>query len=321
MAARRLRTVFFGSSEFAVPSLERMLEQHEVVAIYSQPDSPAGRGLRITPTPVSIAGGRAGREVLKPRRLDGPFIESIARLRPELLASASYGKILPSALLELPGLTALNVHPSLLPRYRGASPIQSALRDGCEETGVTVFWMTARMDAGDIAVARSVAIDAADDYATLHNRLAGVGAELLGEAARLLSEGQLTRLPQREEDATYCRTLTKEDLQLQFAVPARIVVNQIRSVSPKPGAWMLLDGKRLKVLKAEVASIHGSVAVDFVSTVNPASTIEPGKLIANEPAGPLIATEPGAIRLLEVVPEGRRLMTGAEFAQHTASRH
>jgi methionyl-tRNA formyltransferase len=313
MAARRLRTVFFGSSEFAVPSLERMLEQHEVVAIYSQPDSPAGRGLRITPTPVSIAGGRAGREVLKPRRLDGPFIESIARLRPELLACTAYGKILPAALLELPGLTALNLHPSLLPRYRGATPIQSALRDGCEETGVTVFWMTARMDAGDIGVARSERIEASDDYGTLHNRLAGVGADLLAQAAGLFSEGQLTRTPQREEDATYCRILTKEDLELRFAFPAHTVVNQIRSVSPKPGAWMLLDGKRLKVLKA--------VAVELVSTVNPASTIQPGTLVASDPAGPLIATKPGAIRLLQVIPEGRRLMTGAEFAQHTASRH
>jgi methionyl-tRNA formyltransferase len=309
MAGRRLRTVFFGSSEFSVPSLERMLERQDVVAVCSQPDKPAGRGLALTPTPVTVAARRAGREVLTPVRLDAAFIERIAKLRPELLATASYGKILPAALLNLSGMTALNVHPSLLPRYRGPTPIQSALRDGCERTGVTVFWMTPRMDAGDIAVARAVPIEASDDYGTLHDRLAGIGGELLDEAATLLNEGDLPRTPQREEDATYSHLLTKQDLRLNFAVPARGVVNQIRSLSPKPGAWMLFDGKRLKVLKAEVVVQRGSGS----------TSAAPGSFVSSDPAGPLIATQPGAIRLLLVVPEGKSQMTGAEFAQRTAS--
>jgi methionyl-tRNA formyltransferase len=310
MAGRRLRTVFFGSSEFSVPLLEHLLEHQDVVAVCSQPDKPAGRGLALTPTPVTIASRRAGRDVLTPARLDAAFIETIANLGPELLACASYGKILPAALLNLPGMTALNVHPSLLPRYRGATPIQSALRDGCEQTGVTVFWMTARMDAGDIAVARAVPIEASDNYGTLHDRLAVVGAELLDEAATLLSVERLPRTPQREEDATYCYVLTKEDLQINFAAKASSVVNQVRSLSPKPGAWMLFEGKRLKVLAAEAVATAGS---DSAATV-------PGSLVANDPMGPLVATRPGAIRLLEVIPEGKPHMTGAEFAQRTASR-
>jgi methionyl-tRNA formyltransferase len=310
MTGRRLRTVFFGSSEFSVPSLEHLLERQDVVAVCSQPDKPAGRGLALTPTPVTVASRRAGREVLTPARLDAAFIESIAKLKPELLAVASYGKILPAALLGLRGMTALNVHPSLLPRYRGATPIQSVLRDGCEQTGVSVFWMTPRMDAGDIAVARAVLIVASDDYGTLHDRLAIVGAELLDEAATLLSDGHLPRTPQREEDATYSRLLTKEDLQINFAAMASSVVGQIRSLSPRPGAWMLFEGKRLKVLKAEVVDNIGSGGANAA----------PGSLISNGPMGPELATLPGAIRLLEVIPEGKPHMTGAEFAQRTASR-
>ncbi|MDQ6767250.1 MAG: methionyl-tRNA formyltransferase, partial [Candidatus Eremiobacteraeota bacterium] len=221
MTARRLRTVFFGSSDFSLPSLERLLQRHDVVAVVSQPDKPAGRGLAVTPTPVASAARHAGVPVLVPARLDAAFIRHIAQLRPELLASASYGKILPSALLELDGLTALNVHPSFLPRYRGATPIQSALRDGCDQTGVSVFWMTQRMDAGDVAIARPVPIEPSDDYGLLHDRLAQLGAELLDQAASLLSEGRLSRTPQREEEATYCKPLTKDDLRLQFEAPAR----------------------------------------------------------------------------------------------------
>ena len=310
MAGRRLRTVFFGSSDFSVPSLERMLEHQDVVAVCSQPDKPAGRGLALTPTPVAVAARRAGREALTPARLDAAFIESIARLKPELIASASYGKILPPALLGLPGVAALNVHPSLLPLYRGATPIQSVLRDGRDKTGVTVFWMTARMDAGDIALARAMPIGTSDDYGVLHDRLAGLGAELLVEAAALLSEGHLPRTPQREEDATYCYSLKKEDLEIDFAAAPDSVVNQIRSLSPKPGAWMLFDGKRLKVLKAEIVASGGSHGASG----------SPGSLLAQEQAGPVVATQPGAIRLLEVIPEGKPRMTGAEFAQRATSR-
>jgi len=310
MAGRRLRTVFFGSSEFSVPSLERLLEHQDVVAVCSQPDKPSGRGLALTPTPVTIAARRAGRDVLTPARFDAEFIESIAKLGPQLLASASYGKILPASLLELPGMAALNVHPSLLPRYRGATPIQSALRDGCEQTGVTVFWMTPRMDAGDIAVARIVPIEPSDDYGALHDRLAVVGAELLDEAAMLLAEERLPRNPQREEDATYSQLLAKNDLQINFATEARSVVNQIRSLSPRPGAWMLFEGKRLKVLKAEVVE----------SGRSDGTSASPGSLVSNDPTGPVLAALPGAIRLLEVIPEGKPHLTGAEFARRTASR-
>jgi methionyl-tRNA formyltransferase len=308
MAARRLRTVFFGASAFSVASLERMLVEHDVVAVCSQPDRPAGRGLKLAPTPVTVVARRAHVQVLTPNKLDAAFIAQVASLRPQLLACASYGKILPAALLELPGASALNVHPSLLPLYRGATPIQSALRDGCTQTGLTIFWMTPRMDAGDIALSRIVAIEESDDYGTLHDRLAHVGGELLGEAAMLLSEERLGRTPQREEDATYCKPLVKDDLRLALDKPARAVVDQIRSLSPKPGAWMPFAGKRLKVLEAAVAELP------------PDANAAPGELVAAGTQGALIATSGGAIRLIRVIPQGRSAMSGTEFAQLAAAR-
>jgi methionyl-tRNA formyltransferase len=307
MAARKLRTVFFGSSQFSVPSLERLLAEQDVVAVCSQPDKPAGRGLRVAPTAVTVLARNAGHTVFTPQQLDRDFVDRIASLRPELLATASYGKILPRGLLELPGVAALNVHPSLLPHYRGATPIQSALRDGCDATGVTIFWMTARMDAGDIALSRSVPIESFDNFGSLHDRLALVGADMLAEAALLLDEGRLPRVRQDESAATYCRPLTKDDRRLRFDVPARNVVDQIRSLSPTPAAWMLVDGKRLKVLEGEVARLPAGASASAGECI-----------ISND--GFLIAAASDAVRLLRVVPEGKPAMTGAEFAQASSAR-
>jgi methionyl-tRNA formyltransferase len=300
-----LRTVFFGSSTFSVPSLERLLAEQDVVAVCSQPDRPAGRGLELAPTAVSEVARKAGVIVLTPVKLDDPFIAQIRAYKPELLAVASYGKILPAKLLVIEGAAALNVHPSLLPSYRGATPIQAALRDGLDKTGVTIFWMSAGLDDGDIALARSVHIEASDNYGSLHDKLALVGAELLSEGARLLSEKRLGRKAQRNEDATYTKPLTKADLRLRFDVPAIAAVNQVRSLSPKPAAWMLFDGKRLKVLEAAVL---------------PHSRLDthPGDIVGFEQNGPVVATLPGAICLTKVIPEGRPIMSGADFARRTA---
>ncbi len=306
--AGRLKTVFFGSSDFSLPSLRRMLTEQDVVAICSQPDRPAGRGLALTPTPVAKAAREAGAVLLTPRRLDDAFIAQIASLRPTLLACASYGKILPTNLLAIEGLTALNVHPSLLPEYRGATPIQAALRDGREQTGVTVFWMGAGTDDGDIALSRSVQIDSSDNYGSLYDKLAGIGGDLLGEAAQRLSEGNLPRTPQRTEAATYTKPISKDDLRLRLDVPARAVVNQIRSLSPKPGAWMMFEGKRLKVLEANVVS-HIHSHQDENET--------PDAIVGWDELGPVVATSSGAICLTKVVPESQPMMSGAEFAKRT----
>lgn len=298
-AAAKLPVVFFGTSPFAVPSLDALASAHDVVAVVTQPDRPAGRGLRERQSAVKVRALELGLNVMTPERLDAAFVGSIAALNTALLACVSYGKILPDALLSIAGSTALNVHPSLLPEYRGASPIQAALREGRTITGVTVIWMSSKMDAGDIALQSEIAIGADEDLGTLHDRLATVGASLLAEAARMLAAGALPRQRQDESRATYTRPIDKDDLRIASASPARTIVDLVRSASPAPGAWLVYEGKRLKVLAARP---------------EPAGS----PLVSND--GPGIAAADGVVRFLRVVPEGKRAMSGAEFVRATTTR-
>ncbi len=259
----------------------------------------------MTATPVKTAALQAGLRVFAPERLDDSILCEVGSLRPDLLACVSYGKILPQRLLEAPALAALNVHPSLLPAYRGAAPIQAALRDGRSSSGVSVIWMTPQMDAGDIALAREVSIDERDTYGTLHHRLAVLAAELLAEAVEQLACGRLGRQPQDHSRATYTRLIGKHELQLDFTQPTKDIVNQIRSASPRPGAWVMLDHRRLKVLeaRAERRAPEGR---------------RPGEVLEYAGDGPLIATLDGSIRILRVVPEGKPEMSGADLARNKA---
>jgi methionyl-tRNA formyltransferase len=281
-----------------VPTLEALAKEHDIVAVVTQPDRPSGRGLVIHATPVMERGRALGLQVLAPLRLDAPFVQQIAALQAQLLATASYGKILPHSLLGIADMATLNVHPSLLPEYRGATPIQNALRDGRDRTGVTIFWMSPEMDAGDIALQRDVAIEPDDDYGRLHDRLANVGAEMSIEAVSLLERGKLPRIPQDHAKATFTRPIRKNDLRIPEGASSREIVNLVRSASPSPGAWMWYEHKRLKVLAARAEPPRASESKD----------------------GPLIASSDGFVRLLRVVPEGRREMSGAEFARSISPR-
>ena len=298
-----MRVIFFGSSEFAVPTLRAVARDHDVLAVYTQPDKPAGRGMKLTPTPVKTAATGAHLAVFTPPRLDADFRDAVAALKPEALVTISYGKILPGALLAIPALGALNVHPSMLPAYRGATPIQSALRDGCTTTGVSIIWMNEKMDAGDVAIAEAVAISHDDNYGSLHDRLAQIGAQLTVRALIELAGGTLGRHPQEDAQATYTRPIRKEDLRVPLD-DARSAANVVRSLSPKPGAWIELDGKRIKVLRARAED--DGMAVEART---------PGAIVSLDGDGPLVACGAGGLRLLQVVPEGRPSMTGSEFAR------
>lgn len=297
--AAKLPVVFLGTSEFAIPSLDALAASHDVRAVVTQPDRPAGRGLKVRQSAVKERALALGLEVLEPERLDAAFVDSIARMRPALLACVSYGKILPDALLTAGGATALNVHPSLLPEYRGAAPIQAALREGRTVTGVTVIWMSSKMDAGDVAVQREISIRPDEDFGALHERLANVGAALLLEAAEMLARGALPRARQDENRATYTRPIGKDDLRIAPSSTARAAVDLVRSASPSPGAWLVHEGKRLKVLEARA---------------------EPAGAPAMTPDGPGLAVADGFVRFLRVVPEGKRAMSGAEFARASTAR-
>jgi methionyl-tRNA formyltransferase len=282
-----------------VPSLLALAEQHDIAAVYTQADRPAGRGLQLRATPLKTAALGASLDVVAPEKLDAATVKAVADLRPDALVVGSYGKILPAKLLEVPALAPLNIHPSLLPAYRGATPIQAALRDGLARTGVSIIWMTPEMDAGDVALAEPVAIEPSDDFETLHDRLAGVAAKLILEALARLSRGALLRTPQDAAAATFTKPLTKNDARIDFQ-DAQRGANLVRSLSPRPGAWTELAGKRVKVLQARAEDSGTGV---------------PGTILSLEGEGPLIACARGALRLLRVIPEGKPAMSGAEFAR------
>ncbi len=259
-----MRTLFFGTSAFAVPSLHVIAEKTDLAGVVTQPDRPAGRGHKLQPTAVKSAALELGVRVYEPQSLNA-LAEELAGSRFLLFALASYGKILPQSLLDLPMLGALNVHPSLLPKYRGATPIQSALLAGESETGVSIMLMDKGMDTGDIVLQERIRIDATDDYGQLHDRLAFFGADLLGDAIDLAVRGPLPRRPQRGEPSV-TRPLRKEDLEIDWSWTPQRIVNVVRAFSPSPGARAVIDGEAVKILRAHVDGER--VAIDELIAPN-----------------------------------------------------
>jgi methionyl-tRNA formyltransferase len=290
------RIVYFGSGAFAVPPLERLhAAGYSILAVVSQPPKPAGRGMRLQPTPVHRLAESQGLPVLTPTRARDPeFLAQLRALAPDLIVLASYGKILPQAALEIAPLGNWNLHGSLLPKYRGASPIQYALLNGERETGVTLMEMVAEMDAGDIYLQAVEPIHPDDDYGTLEARLAQRAASLLLEGLERLQAGTLTRTPQDHAAATYAPMITKDDTRIRWEEPAEQCRNRIRAFSPKPGAFTHWRGKTLKLWRAEVAPRTEDAV--------------PGTIIACAPDDFRVACGEDALRLLEVQPESRPRM-------------
>jgi methionyl-tRNA formyltransferase len=290
------RIVYFGSGAFAVPPLERLhAAGYPILAVVSQPPKPAGRGMRLQPTPVHRLAESLGLPVLTPARARDPeFLAQLRALAPDLIVLASYGKILPQAALEIAPLGNWNLHGSLLPKYRGASPIQYALLNGERETGVTLMEMVAEMDAGDIYLQATEPIHPDDDYGTLEARLAQRAASLLLEGLERLQAGTLTRTPQDHAAATYAPRITKDDTRIRWEEPAEQCRNRIRAFSPKPGAFTVWRGKTLKLWRAQVAPCTEDAV--------------PGTIIACAPDDCRVACGEGALRLQEVQPENRPRM-------------
>ncbi len=299
--ASKLRVALFGTSDFAVPALRALAREHDVMLAVTQPDRPSGRGLRVAPTPVKTAALALAIPVVTPARLDAATVEQIKSLRLDALVCVSYGKILPAALLTDPVTAALNIHPSALPKYRGATPIHAALLAGDETTAITIIWMSDRLDAGDIACQIATRIEAGENFGALHDRLAAESAPILVTALASLADGTLPRLPQDESRATYTKPIVKSDLELQFDRGAVELARQVRAFAPKPGAWMRHAGLRLKVLEAQ----PDGEAVEA----------QPGSVMRARDGGALVRTAEGSLRLVEVVPEGKRPMSGDQFAR------
>ncbi|MBV9233886.1 MAG: methionyl-tRNA formyltransferase [Candidatus Eremiobacteraeota bacterium] len=260
-----MRTLFFGTSEFAVPSLRVVGKHSDLTATVTQPDRPAGRGQRLTPSPVKRAAIELGVPVYEPARLRD-FAKDVTGAGFDFFILASYGRILPKELLAVPRRGTLNVHPSLLPKYRGATPMQAALRNGDSETGVSIVLMDEGLDTGDIVLMRRVAIAPEETYGELHDRLAVMGAELLAEALDLAACGELPRRPQ-SGDAILTRPLAKDDYAIDLTWPADRIVNLVRSLSPKPAARANIGGENVKIVAAHVGE-RGELVIDRVIAPN-----------------------------------------------------
>lgn len=250
------RVVFMGTPAFAVASLDALLAAGiRPVAVYTQADKPAGRGRQLTPPPMKVRALEAGLHVLQPASLRTP--EAVAELKalaPDLIAVAAYGKILPQAILDVPRLGCVNVHASLLPRHRGASPIAKAIWEGDSEVGVSIMRMEAGLDTGPVYLARGFAMPPGPTTGTLTPRLAELGAQLLLEALPAIEAGALDPVPQRDEEATLAPRILPEQGRLDFSRPAVSLERQIRAFDPWPGCTIEVGGERIKVLSAEVGS-------------------------------------------------------------------
>jgi methionyl-tRNA formyltransferase len=297
--------LFYGTPAFALPTLEGLLAHHHVVAVVTQPDKPAGRGRVLTPSPVKRRALEASVPVLQPPRLRDPeWPERLAECRPDVAVVAAFGQILPKAVLDVPTHGSINVHGSLLPRYRGAAPIAWAIMRGETETGITTFQMDAGMDTGDMLLRHATAIDPDESAGALSVRLAGIGASLLLQTLERLES--LPRIPQDSTQATLAPRLKKEDGWLRPAEPARDLVNRVRGCNPRPGAAVMTPSGRLLVWRA---------------TALPAPATEPpGTLLPLSPHGRgqgegqlAIATGAGLLLPLEVQPENRNAMAWPDF--------
>lgn len=299
-----MRLIFLGSPAFAVHPLEALVAAgHTIAAVITQPDRPAGRERRLTPPPVKVAAERLGLPVLQPVTLRDPnVVAQLAELRPEVGIVAAYGEILRRNVLAIPPLGYLNVHPSLLPRHRGPTPVAGAILAGDRETGVSIMLLDQGMDSGPILAQTVVPLPPDARAGPLTDELFRLGARLLVETLEAYASGALTPQPQDHARATVTRLLKKEDGQIDWSLPAAQIERMTRAYDPWPGAYSHWRGQPLRVLSAAVRPDP------------PGAAPPPGTLLGRGSAGgPLVATGQGALELLEVQPAGKRPMPGADW--------
>ncbi len=300
-----VRTVFWGTPTSAVPYLDLLNEAHKVVAMVTQPDRPRGRGRKIIPSAVKKTARQRDVPVFQPPSLDdAEFHQQIAEVNAEVFVVVAYGQILPRQVIEIPTKAALNVHYSLLPRLRGAAPVQRALLEDLTETGITVQYISEKLDAGDIIVQQSVAIEPDDRTPELMARLTEPGTQLLAKALHLIESDSAPRIAQSENEATYAPPLTKEDGIIDWRQPARHIVNQVRACWPWPGAVCYVGQQRLKIAKARIVSAENHREGSSGSIVE----------IPDE-RGLVVRAGQDTVLIEEVQPAGRRIMSAAAYVR------
>lgn len=299
-----MKIVFMGTPEFSIPSLEAIeSEGHELIGVVTQPDRPKGRGKHMSPPPVKEWALERGVKVYQPKKArDEEFIAQLEGLDPDLIVTAAYGQILPKKILGIPPLGCINVHGSLLPKYRGASPIQQAIMDGETKTGITIMYMDVGMDTGDIILQREIPIYPEENCESLHDRLAQLGGLALRESLRLFAQGRPEGVPQSHEEATYCQKIDKSMGQIDWNMDIDSIKNHVRALTPWPGAYTYIDGMRLKVWEVGQREYWEE------------DGIIPGQVVyGDEEHGLVITGSNGTIRLSRIQAPGKRVMEDVEF--------
>lgn len=304
-----MRIVFIGTGEIGVPTLKALLEsEHELVGIVTQPDKPVGREQEVEPPAIKkavMSGAPGGRAIpiLQPARIkDRQPVQEIRALEPDVIVVMAYGQILPRDVLEIPRVACLNLHASLLPRWRGAAPIQAAIAAGDLQTGITVMYMDEGLDTGDIFLKREINILPSDTGGSLHDRLAQIAPEALLESLRLLASGNVQRIPQENALASYAPKLKREHGQIDWSESAEAIERKIRAFNPWPGAFLKLGNQNLKIFSASVVDLNG----------------KPAEILRSENEL-VIAAHKGAVSVGEVQLEGKRRMSAAEFLRGHAA--
>lgn len=294
------RIIFMGTPDFSTKVLEMLIAKEDVIAVVTQPDRPVGRKRVMTPPPVKKVALEHGIEVYQPEKIStSEDLQKLIDLEPDLIVTAAFGQILPKALLDAPKLGAINVHASLLPKYRGGAPIHQAIIDGEKETGVTIMYMAPKLDAGDIISQQAIDIEANDDVGSMHDKLSFLGADLLAKTLPDIINGTNDRIEQNESEATFASNISREDERIDWTQPAQAVYNHIRGLSPWPVAYTKLDDTNMKLYAAKI--VEGKNG-------------EPGEIIETTKKAIIVGTgSADAIALTEIQLSGKKRMPTANF--------
>ena len=295
-----MKVVFMGTPDFAVPTLNALIENHEVMAVISQPDKPKGRGKHLQPTPVKMAAEAANIPVYQPEKIKAPdFIEKLKTIEADVFVVVAYGQILPQAVLEMPKYGCINVHGSLLPKYRGAAPIQWSIIDGEEMTGVTIMYMEKGLDTGDMLLKKEIPIEPDETYGTLHDKMAPIGAQALIEVLDMLEKG--TVKPEKQNDAlsSYVSVINKSLGLIDWSKNAQTIVNLVRGLDPVPGAYGFFNGEMMKIWSAEVLDGYDG---------------DPGTVVyTDKKKGFAVAAGDKAVLVKQVQAKGGKRMNSADY--------
>lgn len=300
-----IRTVFMGTPEFALPTFQGLIEAGvNLCGVFTQPDRPRGRGKLLAPPPVKELALQHNLSVFQPEKLRDPLaVEQLRNLKPDLIVVVAYGQILPKSVLEIPRYGCINVHASLLPRYRGAAPINKAIVDGQQVSGVTTMLMDVGLDTGEMLIKRATEIGAEETAGALHDRLSLLGREAMEETLRRLCDGTLRPEPQDDAQSSYAAMMKKEDGRIDWTGSATVIHNLVRGLSPWPGAFTLWDGQMLKL---------------GLTLAEEGLTAAPGTVLSADATGVCIACGQGVLRVRELQLAGKKKLPASEFLRGTS---